>query len=253
MKRALHFPENVEAASSCRLSNIVKHVPANYANDLKGTPPPSDDSRYSRAKSFVPHLFLSLCWIAFGASVAQAGGGPVPASLPDERYAQMSAHSPFALATPAAPVQQAGPSFAANWFVSGIGRLNGQDYVTIKARDLSTQFSLYGSEEKDGVVLASIEWSEVVGKSAVILRKGSETARVVFNEAELKGTPQSSGGARQAISTASPKTAPGGVSPPTVATGAAKTAPGAANPPATPIQPRPLEIRRRQVPIPAPR
>src|SRR6187402_4001146 len=71
---------------------------------------------------------------------------PVPSPLPKDRYSTMKDSSPFALASPAAPVEAPQASFAANWFVSGIGRLNDEDYVTIKARDLSAQFSLFGHE-----------------------------------------------------------------------------------------------------------
>ena len=83
---------------------------------------------------------------------------------------------------PAAP--QA--SFAARWFVSGIARIGSEDFVTIKSRDLSKQFSLYGNREAvDGVELASVTWSDSVGKSTVVLRKGTETAKLESNEAEL--------------------------------------------------------------------
>jgi len=65
-----------------------------------------------------------------------------------------------------APAAEPQASFAANWFVSGIARIGDQDFVTIKARDLSTQFSLYGNEpdQKYGVTLASVDWSDAVGE-----------------------------------------------------------------------------------------
>ena len=116
----------------------------------------------------------------------------VPTAASAERYAHMAEHSPFALASAVASAAAPQASFAANWYVGGIGRLGDTDFVTIKARDLSTQFSLYGREPnaQNGVTLASVHWSETVGKSTVVLQKGAETAKLEFNEAELRGPPQ---------------------------------------------------------------
>ena len=117
---------------------------------------------------------------------------PVPHSRPASRYQSMKQQSPFALATPVEPGAALQASFAANWVVSGIARLGDVDYVTIKARDLSAEFSLYGHDanSQNGVALASIEWSDKIGKSAVIIKKGTETAKLEFNEAEMNGPPQ---------------------------------------------------------------
>ena len=107
-----------------------------------------------------------------------------------ERYTELGRRCPFALAS--ATVAPAAPqaSFAANWYVSGIARLNDTDFVTIKARDLATQFSLYGREPnpQNQVSLVGIEWVEAVGKSIVTIRKDAETAKLEFNEAEVHGT-----------------------------------------------------------------
>ena len=73
---------------------------------------------------------------------------------------------------------------------SKIARLGDTDFVTIKSRDASQQFSLFGSEPQNGVSVASVQWSETVGKSTVILKKGTETAKLEFNEAELRGPAQ---------------------------------------------------------------
>jgi len=111
----------------------------------------------------------------------------IPHAWPIARYDQLKRQCPFALATPVtttAPTTQAG--FAANWYVSGIAHLDGQDFVTIKSRDLSTEFSLYGHETNavHGVCLASVEWSDKIGRSIVIVKRGLETAKLEFNEAE---------------------------------------------------------------------
>jgi hypothetical protein len=119
----------------------------------------------------------------------------LPQAHPKSRYEALRKDSPFALAsaTPAPVAPQA--SFAANWFVSGIARIGDQDFVTIKSRDLAKQFSLYGNHEAvDGVELASVTWSDSVGKSTVILRKGTETAKLEFNEQEVHAQAQAPGG-----------------------------------------------------------
>ena len=136
-------------------------------------------------RSFAPLGFLITAQMLTAADI------PKPMPWPKERYAGMTTRSPFAPATSPEPIAAPRNSFAANWFITGLGQLNGEVFVSIKARDLSTQFSLYGQEPRNGVTLAGVTWSNTVGKSTVILRKGAETARLEFNEAELR---QPSGG-----------------------------------------------------------
>ncbi len=188
-------------------------------------------------KSSLP-LWLPLLGLAAAAAVA--GDNPVPTSMPAERYAEMESRSPFALASAAAPAPPVGESFAANWYVSGMARLNGEDFVSIKSRDQAVQFSLHGRSEdvQTGVGLAAVEWAEDAGRSTVILRKGNETARLEFNRADLGGMPQV---------TAVPR--PVGFASPALpmANLVAGSSAGAF------AQLRPPEIRRRVVPIPGPR
>jgi hypothetical protein len=177
-----------------------------------------------------------LCLFLFllaNAGAALAGEPAAPVALPSERYAAMRNHSPFAIAT-AGPVVDSRASFAANWFVTSVARLGNDEFVTIKARDQSTQFSLFGREAnpQNGIVLASINWSEAVGKSTVVLRKGTETAQLEFNEAEIRK--------------------PSVTSTPRNGSAAASPAPGASANNATPAGAKP-ETRRRIVPIPGPR
>jgi hypothetical protein len=150
----------------------------------------------------VPLLF-SLTLVAAG-SLPGDDPSPIPVAWPASRYQNLRDRCPFALATAVETSAEPQASFAANWFVSGIGRLDGQDFVIIKSRDLSKQFSLYGHEANDGVILSSIEWSEKVGKSAVVIKKGNEIAKLEFNEAEIQGPPQV---------TSSAGTPPGGLKP----------------------------------------
>lgn len=132
---------------------------------------------------------LSISLLMGGFSRAEDDSA-IPHAWAGARYDQLKQMCPFALATPAAaaPAQiQAG--FAANWYVSGIAHLDGQDFVRIKSRDLSVEFSLYGHETNavHGVCLASVEWSDKIGKSIVIIKHGLETAQLEFNEADLSG------------------------------------------------------------------
>jgi len=127
------------------------------------------------------------------AMVAQADDlSPIPYAQPNARYQKMMEVCPFAIATPVAPAAEPQAGFAGNWFVSGIARLDGEDFVTIKARDLSTEFSLFGHDanSQNGVQLASVEWSDKIGKSIVIIKKGTETAKLEFNEAEMQAAPK---------------------------------------------------------------
>jgi len=172
----------------------------------------------------------------------------LPSALPKDRYASLRARSPFALATVAVATPAPQASFAANWYVSGVARLGDDYFVTIKGRDLSTEFTLFASEAVDGVTLASVNWSDQVGKSTVILKKGTETARLEFNEAQLR--------APAAAATAGGNHPPA-VRPPVVAAtmhpqnpraagvnmaAAVPNAPGGGAP-----------LRRRSLPIPVPR
>ena len=123
-------------------------------------------------------------------------------AFPSSRYEAVRAHSPFALATAEAPPVAPEASFAANWFVSGIARIGDDNFVTIKSRDLSTPaFSLFSGDKKkteDEVSVASVNWSETLGKSTVILRKGTETAKLEFNETDVHATPAAASGQNKA-------------------------------------------------------
>ena len=132
---------------------------------------------------------LLLLALAVAASQARAvdGGGPIPTMFPAERYELLIAKSPFALATPPAPV--AAPpekNFADGWYVSGLAQLDGKDFVTIKSRDLAVQFSLCGEAARDGVTLQKVDWSPAVGRSTVTILKDGQTAKLEFNQADLQ-------------------------------------------------------------------
>jgi hypothetical protein len=121
---------------------------------------------------------------AIGADVA------APAQLPAGRYAAMREKSPFVLATRDEPTTAAQGTFASNWYVDGMGRLGDDAFVTIKSRDKTVQFTLFGHEAhpEHHVSVASVNWSDTIGQSSVVLQKGTETAKLEFNQALLRGT-----------------------------------------------------------------
>lgn len=125
--------------------------------------------------------------LALFAGQVLAADSPLPAAYSAERYEKMIDKSPFALATPvvAPPAPQAG--FAANWFLTGVGRdEKGEDFVTIFSRDQSVHFSLSGRDAhiETGVSLASVNWSEGYRKTTAIIKKGTETAKLEFSQEE---------------------------------------------------------------------
>ena len=110
----------------------------------------------------------------------------LPAAHPASRYDTMLERSPFALATPVvAPPPPVASEFS-QWYIGGLGRSEDKDFVSIKSRDLSTNFTLYGNEPNaDGVQLVGVEWSNERGKSTVTIKKGSEFGKLEFNQAEI--------------------------------------------------------------------
>lgn len=134
-----------------------------------------------------PLLLIAACAGVSLRAVAVETPDPIPKSYPAERYEALIAKSPFALATPvAAPPPPPDKSFADGWYVSGLARLDGKDFVTIKARDLSAQFQLFGEEPTNGVALKKVEWSSSIGRSKVTIEKDGQSATLEFNQAELQ-------------------------------------------------------------------
>ena len=72
----------------------------------------------------------------------------------------------------------------------------GQDFVTVKAQDGSVHFSLAGrDEDRDThVSLASVDWSDTFRKSTAIIRKGTETAKLIFSQEEATPVQPQPGG-----------------------------------------------------------
>lgn len=143
--------------------------------------------------------FLSaFVWANAFASAAPSVGAEEPSAIPKpipaDRYAALIEKSPFAVSTaapePAAPTE----SFAANWKVSGLSKSRAVDGTTIytvfiQSRDLTTRFVLSGDlPNGDGVAIASVEEGQKPTQAVVTLRKGSETAKVEFDQATVSAS-----------------------------------------------------------------
>jgi hypothetical protein len=100
----------------------------------------------------------------------------------------MSARSPFAVASQAAPPAAAPtPGFAAELYVDGVAQIDDTDYVAIKSRDPDkpTIFLAVGESASDGMKVERIRWSDETGKSTVDVIKNGETATLAFDEAQI--------------------------------------------------------------------
>jgi hypothetical protein len=78
---------------------------------------------------------LSLFIVLTGSALAVENA--IPTAYTADRYEAMGQKSPFALATAPPKVEAPpGPSFAASWYLTGIGRDEaGVDFITIASQD----------------------------------------------------------------------------------------------------------------------
>ena len=115
----------------------------------------------------------------------------LPKAFPVSRYSALFEKSPFAVATAAPEAAPAAENFATNFVVTGIAKNRGVDgkevyTVFVRSRDLATRLVLTGDKPSDdGISVVSVEEAAVAAKSAVVLKKGSETGRVEFDQAAL--------------------------------------------------------------------
>lgn len=136
-------------------------------------------------------LLLSTLLILTG-SLTEAAQTILPEPLPSARYEQMLEKSPFALATPPAPVQEKAPPVFANLVLTGVVPMRNEQgtesyFVSIQSRDRTERFQLFGSDANaEGIAIASVDWSPQVGKSTVTLKKGSEFGKIEFDEMALQ-------------------------------------------------------------------
>jgi hypothetical protein len=134
-----------------------------------------------------------LFFAVVGAAVsARALESAVPEPFPETRYQPLSAQSPFALATPVAAPVVADKSFADGWYLGGVSQWDGKNFVVVRSRDLSVQFSLYGDErrEDNGVKLQNVEWSASYGKTTATIEKDGQFAKLeLLTQTEVGSAP----------------------------------------------------------------
>ena len=124
---------------------------------------------------------LLLLAVAGAAAPALALEKVMPEPFPEDRYQSMK--SPFGLATPVAAPVVAAESFAAGWFLAGVSNFDGKNYVTIRSRDQSVFFALYGDTPNDnGVKLQNVEWSPTFGRTSATIEKDGQFAKITLPE-----------------------------------------------------------------------
>ena len=152
------------------------------------------------AKASITSVLFAVCTIV--AQVQTRADSPVPVPPEAGRYAALVKHSPFAVASAAEAAPAPQGSFADNWFISGVGCIGDQNFATVRSRDLSHQFTLFTGETEEGVSLVEVNWSDEIGKSTIVLQKGTETAKLEFSESQLRSTVPTVG----TVTTTSPST-----------------------------------------------
>jgi hypothetical protein len=102
-----------------------------------------------------------------------------------DRYTRMVDHSPFAVAT-AMALPDATADFAKDLYIANAARSSEGDMVTImSSSDRNFKKYLNTKEPVDGYSIASIEWSEKVGKTKVTISKDGKFATLTFNQSLL--------------------------------------------------------------------
>jgi hypothetical protein len=102
-----------------------------------------------------------------------------------DRYTRMVEQSPFAIAT-AAALPEATPGFAKDLYIGNASRSPEGDMATImSSSDRNFKKYLTTREPVDGYSIASIEWSEDVGKTKVTISKDGQFATLTFNQSLL--------------------------------------------------------------------
>jgi hypothetical protein len=102
-----------------------------------------------------------------------------------DRYTRMVDRSPFAIAT-AAALPDATPGFAKELYIANAARSPEGDMATImSSSDRNFKKYLTTREPVDGYSIASIEWSEDVGKTKVTISKDGQFATLTFNQSLL--------------------------------------------------------------------
>ncbi len=134
---------------------------------------------------------LALCVVVQMATAAD-DVEVIPSAFPISRYEKTLSHSPFALPTSAAPSlapAQKQPSWSDDLFIAGVMTVGAQNIVTISQRGDAQRFLISSGEESpQGISVINIQWSEQLGQTRVTVKKGSEFAVLLFDQAALAST-----------------------------------------------------------------
>jgi hypothetical protein len=148
-----------------------------------------------KLKSFFPLAGFAPLIGAVG--VLAADDLPKPMSF--ARYNPMLDHSPFAVATAAAPAVAA-PDFAKDLFIANAARSPDGDLVTLQStRDRNFKEYLTTKNAVHGYSISNIEWSDRVGATKVTIGKNGQFATLGFNEALVTQPIQNPGQAGSAV------------------------------------------------------
>lgn len=132
----------------------------------------------------ITRICLICCLLPVAESVAR-GEDNLPKPLTFARYQSMTEHSPFAVATAAAPPPVA-PNFAKDLYVANAAHSPDGDMVTIaSSADKNFKKYLTTSTPVDGFSISNMEWSEKVGATKVTIAKDGQFATLTFNQALL--------------------------------------------------------------------
>jgi len=131
----------------------------------------------------------SLLGLGAWAGMSQPQPLALPTPLPQARYQEMSARSPFAVATAgAASTAVPTPDFAAQLYVDGVAHIGQADFVGIKSRDAEKGTAIFlqvGDSTDDGMKVERVTWSDRRGKSTVDVSKGGKKATLIFDEVQM--------------------------------------------------------------------
>jgi hypothetical protein len=132
-------------------------------------------------------FFLALLLSSFATvgAFSSSAEDVLPPRFNFDRYTRMLDQSPFAIATaPALP--EATPDFSRDLYIANAARSPEGDMVTImSSSDRNFKKYLTTREPVDGYSIASIEWSEDVGKTKVTISKDGKFATLTFNQSLL--------------------------------------------------------------------
>lgn len=149
----------------------------------------SPNGMHSRASAKRNFRIKTLCFFLLALSCVARASEKAPLVEPLSRYQAMIERSPFALATEGAPVPAAtdNAGFTKDLVLTGAVRLSNGEYITIASKDQTQRFGLMTGETYNGITIASVTWSDAVGKTKVTLKRGTEYGTISFDEAAARG------------------------------------------------------------------